>query len=927
MNKYLRNLIVALVFSMACAVVFAPSAFALGENMNLTVTTVIDNAAEYPAQCANLSSKYSAVRIYRMKYSATYANIPTESSSKVFDIVNNQTTTINYSDYSSATCDAFWFEANEYTDQHLSLRSVEYTDADNLKAYTYNPTGSPNPYSVEPFNWVEVIDSSKRAASVTLHFQYNTDIGSVEPDPDPEPEYSKKIDYLGDGVTNPDTTVNGKNDYRLYLDVTTQQAASDNKADIIFVLDVSGSMAYNLGSGQSRISVLKSTMINAIKNLTQNPYNRISIIKFSSNSEVVISNSTDRDQLISSVQGLTAAGGTNYYESLLDAVSEINTMTGSDTENREKVVIFITDGAPTFASPAAVTSSNNTFAGMIYACQAVRQISIVDKFYSIFIGDNTGSASTLQTITQMVNVRKEKYMVQANSAEQVSNTFKRFMSKMSNSLYNVKISDILSQYVSYTGGMKVTRVTGSGEPVTLTLGIDYSVSAESGLAIQLFQTTTPESRYTVSFNVRSSDEALDYYDLNQSYPNVGDADTDYPGNATSSGQPGFYSNTSAALSYSFGGNGATQKVYDKPVVQVVEPDAVPVEIQVRKTLTGKDLEAGMFSFELTEVTEQGDVIIGTVANNAEGFITFNSLSLNKPGTYTYKIKEVMPSTPQPGMSYDTKTIQVIVVVTRSNDDLVAEVSYDPSAAVFINSYIPQPVYVTLKAKKELAGQALTAGMFNFSLFEGSVSVETVPNNASGNIQFSPLKFEKTGDYTYTIRESVPIPANANIIYDYKIITAQITVTDDNGFLKASVQYTPDEPFRNKIYSPLDATIELKKVLTGMQLTAGMFQFELKDEAGSTIKDTTNLADGTIPFNLTYTTPGDHIYTIQEVDPSSPNYRGSIPENISKHMTCDEKTIKVTVQVNDDGSGKLVPTVKYPEDPTFYNSYKVRGGIW
>ena len=918
MNKYLKDLVVALFLLIVYAIAFAPSAYALGESMDLTVTTVIDNAAEYPMECAGLSSKYSAVRIYKMEYSSTYANYPIASSSKVFDIVNNQTTTIHYNNYSSAMCDSFWFESNAYTDQHLSLSSMEYTDEDNLRSYTYSPTGNPsNPYSAKPFNWAEVIDSSKGSAGVTLHFRYNPDIESVDqPDPDPEPDYSKKIDYLGDGVPNSDTTADGKNDYRLYLDAATQPAAADNKADIVFVLDVSGSMAYDLESGQSKISVLKSTMINAIDNLTQNQYNRISIIQFASNSKVLISNSKNRNQLVSCIQGLSAAGGTNYYASLLDAASEIKA--GGDS-GAEKVVIFVTDGEPTFAAPAAVTQSNNTYAGMIYACQAVRQVSNVDRFYSIFVGDNKGSASSLQTITQMVNVGKEKYMVQASSTEQVSNTFKRFMSKMSNSLYNVTISDELSQYVSYTGGLKVTRSTGQGEPVDLTAGIDYTINAGmNNLSIQLLQSTTPDSRYTVSFNVQSSEEALDYYDLNQSFPNVGDAETDYPGNATSSGQPGFYSNAVALLNYSFGGSGTAQKIYVKPVVQAVEPEPVPAEINVRKILTGKDLIADMFTFELAEVTEEGDIIVGTATNDADGFVTFDSLSLSKPGSYTYKIKEVIPAVRQPGMVYDTKTIQVTVDVTRSNDDLVAEVKY-PSEAIFLNSYKPVPVSVTLKANKELTGRTLTAGMFQFRLLENSgASVETVHNTAAGKIQFSPLTFTKDGVYTYAIRESVPIPANPNIIYDMKIITAKITVEDQDGVLSANVQYSSDTTFYNEFsYSSSDATIKLKKVLTGMQLTAGMFKFELTDQDTGSTKTASNQADGTISFNLSYSAPGTHTYTIREVKPQS----------LNKYMTYDTKAIEVTVQVIDDGSGGLATKVIYPADSNFYNSYKVRGGIW
>ncbi len=917
MNKNLRLLIVSFVLFIAYAVMFAPSVFALGESMELTVTTVIDNAAEYPAECAALSSNYSVVRIQKMKNSSRSGNEPLVTTRKLFNIVNNQERKINFGSYHGATCNTFWFEPSNYTDEHLSLHSVEYTDGDNLRSYTYSPTGNPgNPNATEPMNWVEVIDSSKKAASVTLHFRYNPDIDSVPPDPDPEPDYSKKIDYLGDGDPNPDTTVDGKNDYRLYLDATTQQAEEDNKADIIFVLDVSGSMKYNMGPGQSRISVLKSTMTNAINNLTQNPNNRISIIKFATNSEVLVSNSTDKDQLINSVKGLDANGATNYYQSLLDAESEINNMIGSDTQNREKVIVFITDGEPTNSRPVG---ASNAYAGLVYAHNATQQLGNVDRFFSIFIGHDSGSASKLQTLTQMVNVNKEKFMVQASSSDQVSDTLDRFMSKMSNSLYNVTISDELSPYVAYTGELKVTRTTGNEEPVTLKSGIHYSISTEaSGPSIQLLEATIPDSKYTMSFNVRSSEEAFDYYDLNQSYPNVGDAGTDYENNVTSSGQPGFYSNISAALKYSFGGNGSAEKVYDKPVVQVVEPEAVSFEIQARKQLTGKDLEEGMFTFELIRVNDNGDVVVGTVANDAHGFITFDSLVLNKPGTYTYKIKEVIPQTPQPGMTYDSKIIQVMVEVTRSVDDLVAEVRY-PSETVFVNTYTPQPVSVILEVNKELTGRALTAGMFDFSLLEESgVSIETVSNTAAGKVQFSPLTFTKADVYNYTIKESLPIPANPNIEYDLKIINAKITVTDKDGALTANVQYTPDATFRNKYtYPPLSASIELKKVLTGMQLTTGLFEFELKDEAtGSTITEK-NRSDGTISFDLTYTNPGTHTYTIKEVIPTSPN----------KYMTYDEKTIEVTVKIEEDDSGKLVTEVTYPDDPVFYNSYKVRGGIW
>ena len=110
---------------------------------------------------------------------------------------------------------------------------------------------------------------------------------------------------------------------------------------------------------------------------------------------------------------------------------------------------------------------------------------------------------------------------------------------------------------------------------------------------------------------------------------------------------------------------------------------------------------------------------------------------------------------------------------------------------------------------------------------------------------------------------------------------------------------------------------MKKVLTGMQLTAGLFEFELKDMETGDVQKSVNRADGIVSFLESYDEPGEHTYQIREIEPSDP-----IP-----YMNYDSKTITVTVRAEDDGSGNLVTTVEYPADITFYNTYKIRGGIW
>ena len=354
------------------------------------------------------------------------------------------------------------------------------------------------------------------------------------------------------------------------------------------------------------------------------------------------------------------------------------------------------------------------------------------------------------------------------------------------------------------------------------------------------------------------------------------------------------------------------------MVQVVVPEEIKTEFYLKKSLTGKTLLAGDFGFSLSHVSEGIEYPVAIAENDANGEIRYSDISFGRPGDYLFHVKEIIPEPTVPGMVYDTKVIPVEVIVTRSGDELVAEVRY-PEGATFENHYEPQPVSLSLEAKKELSGARLTKGMFQFRLLSNdNESLQTVSNQASGKISFSPLTFTREGIYYYMIREVVPVPADPNITYDLRTLTAQVKVTDAQGKLEASVSYSPEAVFKNTFsYPPKSADIQLKKVLTGMQLTAGMFDFELKDMESGEVYKAKNQSDGTISFLMTYDTPGEYTYQVRELKPSTP----------IQHMTYDTSVLTVTVLVEDDGTGNLVTTVNYPSSINFYNSYKVRGGIW
>ncbi|MEG2608735.1 MAG: Cna B-type domain-containing protein, partial [Lachnospiraceae bacterium] len=88
-------------------------------------------------------------------------------------------------------------------------------------------------------------------------------------------EYHKRIDYLGDKAINPDTSLSGKDDHRLYLDVAS---GIKMPSDLILVLDVSGSM------GKSQMNFLNRALMGTngfvSRFLKAHPSNHLSIVYF-----------------------------------------------------------------------------------------------------------------------------------------------------------------------------------------------------------------------------------------------------------------------------------------------------------------------------------------------------------------------------------------------------------------------------------------------------------------------------------------------------------------------------------------------------------------------------------------------------------------------------------------------------------------------
>ena len=351
--------------------------------------------------------------------------------------------------------------------------------------------------------------------------------------------------------------------------------------------------------------------------------------------------------------------------------------------------------------------------------------------------------------------------------------------------------------------------------------------------------------------------------------------------------------------------------------------SVTDKITATKVLTGRDLKEGEFSFELVE----GDEVVATGTNAADGKITMGAVKYDKAGTHTYTLREANGGTTSKGVSYDGKTYTVVTTITDKGDGtLKAEhVLKDAKTAEFKNSYnlTPAESSVTdrVKATKVLTGRDLKEGEFSFELVEGDKVVATGTNDANGNITMSAVKYDKAGKHTYTLRE-VPGDANNGITYDSKTYTIETTITDNgDGTLSAMHKLQGAEPaeFTNS-YKPgskdssVTDQITATKSLDGRDLKAGEFRFELV-EGNNVVTTGTNNADGKIMMDpITYTEAGEHTYTLRET-------KAGATENGITYSTA-EYTIVTRVTDNGDGTLGVEHKLQGTDPAEFKNSYNL-----
>lgn len=234
----------------------------------------------------------------------------------------------------------------------------------------------------------------------------------------------------------------------------------------------------------------------------------------------------------------------------------------------------------------------------------------------------------------------------------------------------------------------------------------------------------------------------------------------------------------------------------------VQPKASSVtdQVTVKKQLTGRDMAADEFAFELLE----GNDVVATGTNGADGSVALSPITYTKPGTHSYTLREVGGGTLKAGVEYDGSVFAVTTTVTDNHDGTLSvahKVDNDANAVGFTNTYAPAATSVTLGASKVLNGKSLEDGEFSFAL-EGEDGTQlAAKNDANGMVVFPAIQYSEAGTYQYTLSEVKG--SEAGVTYDETAYAVTVVVEDDGGSLIATVSYEGGKApvFNNRYQEP------------------------------------------------------------------------------------------------------------------------------
>ena len=639
--------------------------------------------------------------------------------------------------------------------------------------------------------------------------------------------------------------------YTLYLtasgDSTSSTVTTTTPADIVLVMDKSGSMEGKLDSNAKKAANALAGKLLTDENskLKEDKQVRMAVVTFSTNASLKQNFTTDVSKINSAVEG-NPEGGTNWEAALKQA---------NDLQGRpgvKKHIIFLSDGDPTYRIsdyPIGCGGWGNrcnpddswqtTPKGVHGAGSSDRKG--YNYAAALAEANKRGNAALYVVKTSTDAKKMDDFAAQADAVdgkefdgtnpENLTKAFDQIYSTITSSakIKVFSITDTLSQWVDpveFVGTGDVTKsVTVKNGSTMLTSGYTATYNSGTRTVTVTFNGTDgivaeKTDVIDVSFKVKPSDAAYANHASND-YPDKGDANT---GDA-SAGQQGYYSNKDAKLNYCVltEVNGVescerTEAEYPRPVVQVKLG-----KIKITKQWSdGADKHAN--DSVMVQLQRKA---IGAADSAAEN--VGNSITLNADNKWTTAVDNLVP-----GYTYSVVETsgndRYDVTYTGNNADLTKQMVWSSNAdagtlnAIITNTLKTVSLQHLISVKKNLTGREWKdSDQFSFTLkAENNAPLPascknqqpctvTVKHDSTGYTEsFGDITYN-AGDATYTYyvaEDSGSISALHYSQAKYKVVvtvaknnpgawTASVTsvtkVQDDNGKTVSEWQSVSTQP--------------------------------------------------------------------------------------------------------------------------------------
>ena len=560
---------------------------------------------------------------------------------------------------------------NETTSNTVTTASNGYATFSGLAvgSYTLEETQAPSGYEKlmdangNPIQWTVTVNGQ---GEVTVKQQgSDTEVGKDAWDnylicnPKvaqlPAPDHQKYIKW------------NGNDQYKLTLDVTGKVGEAD-PIDILLIVDKSGSMK---GDGVNNVNTAISKLTETLKNANIRAQVKLAVVTFSGNDNRYGNDSPwddadcppeqdwiDLNNFNWSLNNPT--GGTNWQAGIKKGEEVLQTGSGT-----KKYVVFLTDGNPTFRynNSSGYTEGNGSNDSYRYNYNAAitewNNSPTLKAATGKYVIDATSNGSAnCETLAQTLS---GNYLI-GNNTNSITDSFKKIAEAIAYPSYNnVTITDTLSDYAEFTTqddkgrpaiqvykGTKTYTKDTSGkttgikevkkEGESLKEDTDYEYTYNSStktVTVKLKGNLEKDKTYWIEFDIKPTEKAYKEYLTNGGYgTTTGDLLTDAPDNTTSSSKPGFYSNSSAKVTYKVDDSATKGADYNKPVIQVT-----PEKIDKTVTKTWDGTKQNSVKVKLT--AKAGDLVLTnsnykSLPSNDKMTVTLSENTQNEANSWMYK---------------------------------------------------------------------------------------------------------------------------------------------------------------------------------------------------------------------------------------------------------------------------------------------------